>query len=210
MVFVGFAGERAQRVAEALVAALVRLHGDRAAVLAPEVVLAGSDWRAELLWILAKTRVGVFVLTPEGERQPWVHFEAGVLRGKDPPIPVIPVLHGYEAGAAPPDTLADRHARTTRVSDLEPLLRDVATHLGAGSSDGATGEVINVLVDAIGKVHKEGIDPELGRAPREVQLEILRLVRGLAGVTGPAPPRELPGERLGPSVFDDLTSGDEP
>ncbi len=78
-VFISWSGETAKSVATALYEWLPFVIHELDPWVSAESIDVGSRWRAEIEKNLDTCSIGIFCLTPESLRSPWVNFEAGTL-----------------------------------------------------------------------------------------------------------------------------------
>jgi hypothetical protein len=92
-------------------------------------IRGGADWKDRLMGRLRSCRVAVAIVTPNSIGRPWLHYEAGVVDGRE--RAVIPcVARGLRfKNLAPP--LGIRHGRELGDQEAaEALFREVRAYLG--------------------------------------------------------------------------------
>lgn len=92
-VFISWSGKRSRKIATELRTWL-------RTVLSPEVdtwvsgvdIAAGARWDAELRAALAASNFGIFCITEESLRSPWLLYEAGVISKHSTVAAIVPYL----------------------------------------------------------------------------------------------------------------------
>jgi hypothetical protein len=78
-VFISWSGERSKAVAETLTELLPAILQPIECWISEESLEKGKPWFEQLRTELDKILFGIFCVTPENEKSPWMQWEAGVL-----------------------------------------------------------------------------------------------------------------------------------
>ena len=78
-IFISWSGPRSHHIAQALYNWIPRVIQDVKLWISSEDINKGAQWRSELFNELEGTNVGIFCLTPENLKSPWLLFEAGAI-----------------------------------------------------------------------------------------------------------------------------------
>jgi hypothetical protein len=132
-VFVSWSGSRSEAVAAALrkwlpetIPGITFFHS--------EDIPKGANWHGALVEALRDCGVGIFCVTPEALRSPWLQFEAGAMAQHGDRPTLLTYLYGVDELTGPLG-----HFQATRFdrADTRRLAGDLAALLGAGDPEAA-------------------------------------------------------------------------
>src|SRR3974390_697723 len=91
-IFISWSEERSRKVAEFFFKWIKRLPLSIDPWISKKAVEPGTRWGKELSEALEGTDFGIFFITPENQKNPWICFEAGSLSKSVDKSRVVPLL----------------------------------------------------------------------------------------------------------------------
>lgn len=150
--------------------------------MSSEGIRAGARWSDQVATVLAESKVGILVVTPENQRQPWLLFEAGALAKQFDAALVCPYLVRMETEDLEPGPLTQfQIKKATKEGTLE-LIRTINSQLPDPLPDARLERLFNGAWPTLENVLANLGDAPDAPPPRQTDdmlKEILETVRAL-------------------------------